>query len=218
MASGRPIKNTTGIVSEGNPKGAGRPFGSGRRGNKRWQPMVWKPLYDQIIALRLANYEVKKIAEVLDISAPQVNNILNCDEGLRIRAEAIKRLRGILMGSVDDRMNAIVDKTISRTHDLITNDEIFAKAPITAIKTALALGKATGHFKDDSHDAGASNFNSGNTFINNSSVTVIGEGGVNILKEALKNSDEAKRINGGMFDRGQNQIAVVSEPVKIDVK
>lgn len=206
-------KGTAGIFSPTNPKGAGRVPGKGRRGTRRWQPSVWKPLYDQIIALRLADKKVTFIAETLHLSVGQVNNILNCDEGLRIRGEAIKKLRGLLLGTVDDRMHTIVDATISRTHQLITNDEIFAKAPITAIKTAIALGRATGHFKGDTSESGSGNSNHGSTVINNNTLNVIGEGGVDIIKRAMAGSDEARRLNPGLGI--EQQIGIVPAPVQI---
>lgn len=172
----------------------GRPKGTGRRATEKWQPKSWKPLYDEVVALHCINKSNIEIATLKNIGVQQVSNILTCDKGIEIKAQLIGGIRKKLGETLDTRVGNIIDKTISRTHDLLQNDEYFAKQPVMAIKMGLAVGRATGHLDSDAFKPGRDSNNDSNTIVNNT-LNVIGESGISLLMQSLRNSDEAKRLN-----------------------
>lgn len=180
----------------------GRPLGKGRRGLKKWQPVKWKPLYDEVVALHCASKSNIEIAHRKKITPQQVSNILNCELGITAKARIYIALRKKLGDTMDDRIKAIVDKTVSRTQTVLDDDEYFKKNPLSTIKIGLAVGRATGHLKDNASKDGPDNSNTGNTTINNNSLTILGAANIEQLMHAIKSSDEAKRLNSGPINSG----------------
>lgn len=185
------------ITETATKKKRGRPPGSKRRGMKKWQPKVWKPLYEQMVALDIAGKSNIEIGKTYGYTPQQVSNILTCDKAVEIKFSIIKRVRDKLGSTVGDKLAAIQSKTIERTYDLLHNDELAKVSPIAIIKTGLAVGKATGRFTDDAKTFDSGGNHSSNNTINNvtNNLNLIGASGIATLIEALNKSDEARRIN-----------------------
>lgn len=175
----------------------GRPKGKGRRGLKKWQPSRWKPLYDEVVALHCANKSNLEIAHRKGITAQQVSNILTCDQGMIAKSKIYIALRQKLGDTLDERVKSIIDKTVSRTQEVLDNASLFEKAPLSVIRIGLSVGRSTGHLRANASKDGPDNSNSGNTTINNNSLTILGSANIEQLMHAIKSSDEARRLNSG---------------------
>lgn len=186
----------------------GRPPGSRRRAMKKWQPKVWKPLYEQMVALDVTGKSNVEIGQTFGYTPQQVSNILTCDKAIEIKFQIIKRINKKVGTAVGDKLAAIQSKTIERTYNLLHDDNLNQISPIAIIKTGLAVGKATGQFKDDTKPSDHSSNNSGNSTVNNitQNLNVIGASGIATLIEALAKSDEARRINA--------PVSIVPAPTK----
>jgi hypothetical protein len=181
-------------MEEANIKRKGRPPGSRRKGLKKWEPVTWKPIYEQFVAMNVAGKSNIEIAGFFNYTPQQVSNILTCDKAIEIKAGIIQRIRNKIGDTLDDRVAGIVDKTISRTTDLLSNEEAFIKNPLGVIKIGLAVGAATGHIKSNSPKDNPDNSPNGPT-INN--LNFIGNSGIALLVEAIRRSDEARLLNAG---------------------
>lgn len=192
------METSEGLSIEVVKKKRGRPPGSRRRGMKKWQPKIWKPLYEQMVALDVAGKSNIEIGQTFGYTPQQVSNILTCDKAVEIKFQIIKRVRNKVGSAVGDKLAAIQSKTIERTYDLLHNDEWNKNSPIAIIKTGLLVGKATGQFKDDPESSNHSGNHSGNSTVNNitqNNLNLIGASGIETLINALAKSDEARRIN-----------------------
>lgn len=195
------------VVTE--KKKRGRPPGSRRRAMKKWQPKVWKPLYEQMVALDVAGKSNIEIGQTFGYTPQQVSNILTCDKAIEVKFHIIKRINKRVGTAVGDKLAAIQSKTIERTYNLLHDDGLNQISPIAIIKTGLLVGKATGHFKEDSKSFDNSGSNSGNSTINNitqNNLNLIGASGIETLINALAKSDEARRINA--------PVSIVPAPTK----
>jgi hypothetical protein len=189
----------------------GRPKGARRKGGVRWQPKVWRPIYDQIIALHLAGWSNERIASHVEYNKQQVSNILNTDNAKRIIKEEGERIRKSLNDDVLGRVSGILAKTMSRTEELMKDDTKFAEAPFATIRTGLAVGSALKEMFQPSI-----NKESPNTVININQTTQVQQNNLEVvekhadkLAEALDRAREAKLLNAGTIP-----IRTVTESVR----
>lgn len=126
----------------------GRPPGKSRRALKKWQPVKWTPLYEQMVALSVMGKSNTEIAEMFNYNKQQVSNILTCDHAIKLKMELIRKIRGQLDGTLQERVAQIADKTVSLTHKLLNNEDAFEKNPVSVISTGLAVARQLGPNKE----------------------------------------------------------------------
>lgn len=178
----------------------GRPKGARRKGVVKWQPKAWRPVYDQIIALHLAGWSNERIAEHVEYNRQQVSNILNTDNAKKIIKEEGDRIRKSLNDDVLGRVSGILAKTMSRTEELMKDEEKFKEAPFATIRTGLAVGMTLKEMFQPS----ANKEPSPSTVININQTTQVQQNNLDVvethsdkLAEALDRAREAKLLNAG---------------------
>jgi hypothetical protein len=178
----------------------GRPKGARRKGVVKWQPKVWRPVYDQIIALHLAGWSNERIADHVEYNRQQVSNILNTDNAKKIIKEEGERIRKSLNDDVLGRVSGILAKTMKRTEQIMDNEDLFKEAPFATIRTGLNVGLT---LKQMFQPATVTK-ETPSTVININQSTQVQQNNLEVvekhadkLAEALDRAREAKLLNAG---------------------
>jgi hypothetical protein len=82
----------------------------------------WRPIHDQIVALHLAGYGPKQIAEITGRSRGSIREILDDPRAQKVMETVRKHAFGRLAGVIEDRMVGLGVKAIENIADTIDCD------------------------------------------------------------------------------------------------
>lgn len=175
----------------------GRPRGKNRRPLKKWNPEKWEPVYDYIIVLSTTGKSNSEIGEITGYTKEHISNVLTSARGIAAKQEVIRITREKLSGTLEKRAETLADITLSRIHELLTDQEKFDAKPFQIIDRALAASRQFIKEKPTSpldNNLPSGNINNGT--INNIDKAIILTGPqVNQLTEGLKQLEEVKRLH-----------------------
>lgn len=159
----------------------GRPVGSRNAFLSPWQPLVWEPIYEQMVALSLAGMSYQMIGNRLGYSGQQVGNVIRSPEAQSIKAAYLRNIRDSSVESVTD-LREIATKRVA---DLLRNDDLAEGSPFRMFEAAAKLLTGIGQLR------GADNSNTVNNTL------MLSPEGENKLIAAIQKSDEARLLNDG---------------------
>lgn len=110
-----------------NLKQRGRPKGikNGEGTAPQWEPQVWKPIYETMVALAINNMNQLQIAETVKVHPVLVNRVLNCSKGkvrmtqlLMIKQKHTEHLLETKHAKMQDRAIEIMESVLN-DNDLV---------------------------------------------------------------------------------------------------
>ena len=179
------------------PKQRGRPKGKNRRPLKKWDPKIWRPVYELMVYRAMQGASNIQIGKEFDYTPQQVSNILTCPQAIRIKAELIEETRNKVAGSTSARIQQVQDLTLKRTYEYLTDDQKAKNAPALVIQTGLAVIRAFSPKENVVPQPGGNNtfVAPGATSIQNA-VVLTGEQS-KAIAAGLKELVEVKKIHAG---------------------
>lgn len=189
-------------------RGRGRPKGAanGKRFTEQWQPKRWKPLYDSILALAVAGFQNKAIAQELKLSAQAVNMILNSDQGRAKLAVLQARKQQVIAESIDGRIAKLQDTALARVEAVINNAELLENAPFKIFDRSMQVLRGTGVFKQETkEDDTPRTQNNLNLLIADPGLAKqIADGAAKALEATQRHANSFARITTGGSVKGSN--------------
>jgi len=162
---------------------------AGEKGAKlKWAPKTWRPIYDQMIIMHIMGSKQTDIAEKLERTVVNVNNVLNCPQAQLI----IKLLRDNVLkdaqATIGENIEASASKAAERMRAYIHDDGAYEKNPGAMVDRGLKILSAMGHTKTGEGSGHGINVG-GNAFF------VDGDG-MDKLVKALEDSKRAALMHG----------------------
>lgn len=156
-----------------------------------WQPLTWKPVYDQMIALHIAGRTNVEIAELLDYTQVQVGNILRSKMGKQFIKEVIERIRQHTSSNVNESIEQFKEAAVGNVgHVILDKDGEFKKnAPFKHAEMSMSFLKGIGFLSDGANK----------TTINHNVLNVVSKEVQDDIRLALKEANElqVKRLTDG---------------------
>lgn len=187
-----------------NFKKRGRPPGKNRRPLKKWNPNVWEPVYDLMVLYSSRGISNKDIAEKTGYSEQHVSNVLTSQKAIEAKKDIIVSTRTKIAETFDKRAEQIADLTMTRIHQLLTDDEKFENKPFAIIDRGLAAArtllpeKVAKPQSDRNDNPSPSITNIQNNFVN------LPKSQLDLLSQGLSRLEEVKKLHGGNGISGEN--------------
>jgi hypothetical protein len=168
--------------------------------SKRFEPLSWKPRYDQMIYRHCLGISNNQIADELKVTAQHVSNVLNCTQGqARIRLMQL-HLTTKMESNLGTRLVAVAEKAVSRIESVMHDDNLFEKSPFAVVDRGMAVLKGIGRMGASGEVGVPSNIAGGpSTIINNNTridkAVILSEEAAKNLSDAIKLSDEVNEIH-----------------------
>lgn len=156
------------------PARLGRPRGKNIIAERAWQPTVWEPIYEAIVAESIVGVSNVALAEKYKYTPQQISNILNTTKAREIKKDAIALIKANSEAIINGKLGQSIDRSIDNIHDILHNEELKLNHPFSIFSASVQVLKGLGKLKGD-----------GDT-INNNTVNV-NEGGqalINLGEEA----------------------------------
>lgn len=137
------ISNDKRLVN--NDKRLGRPPGAKNKSPqfRHYRPKKWEPWMSALVLSHIAgNKSNVELAEMYEISATHVSNILSTEEAKTIEEEARKNFLK-MSGHIGDRMTRIAEKAVERFENFVDNDTLAQNSPVSFIRETQNIFKMT---------------------------------------------------------------------------
>lgn len=172
-----------------NPK-TGNPDGRIKTGLfKRWQPKIWTPIMEQMVVLSCANYSNLAIANVFKCTPQHVSNIINCNEGIRLKNKILDGIKTSSSESISDRLKDLAGVAIKNIEDIIKSTTARDDQPMSMFDRCIKVLELTKHIETPKQ-TGANGINvNGNAIIN------IGHEAAEQLVAGLAKANEAALLH-----------------------
>jgi hypothetical protein len=157
----------------------------------KWKPKVWRAEYERAVAYSALGMANTAIAQKLGFTPEFVSNILNLDESKQRMKEFVDRLKSQNNVDVVEMAAKVTGKSLERLSSMLENDETFNKSPFALIDRGLRVSEMMMK-KGVTENPGTS------VHIHNgegASTMVITPGEENNLMNALRKSQEVKKLN-----------------------
>lgn len=172
---------------------------SARINRPRWNPKQWHPVYEEIVLLDSLGYKNIAIAEMKGFTKEHISNILCTPQAKLIKQLILARMEKKRDETIDQRLERIAEKAMSRVEETINNDELAAKNPLGLFDRAITVLKATNKIKEQP------------TAVDNSRTIIVTDTQMEKLNRAMQLSDEAKQLNSGINPAEAVEIAAAVE-------
>lgn len=159
---------------------------------KRWQPKVWTPIMEQMVVLSCANYSNTAIATVFKCTAQHVSNILNCNEGIRLRAKIIDGIKVTSELSITDRLKDLATTAISNIETIIKSQNAMNEQPMAMFDKSIKVLELTKHIESPKQRV------EGGINVNGNAIISIGHEHAEQLIEGLAKANEAAKLHGNV--------------------
>lgn len=159
---------------------------------KKFEPVTWKPIYEQMVYDSCLGKTNVQIAKEYDYTPQQVCNILGCTKAKLSKQMILNTLRDEAQASIGERLGDVADKFMKRLEHIAKDEELFQRAPFAVVDRGLRVLAGLGHIKspDINHGSGpVIHAHAG------SKVAVMSNDSINALTEAIHKSEEARRLH-----------------------
>ena len=162
--------------------------------SRQWQPKNWKPEYTEMVSLSILGMSNQNVADEIfkrtgnRYTSQHVSNVLNTTSGRTLYRHMANKVREHIEETIPEKLTYIAQRTVERLKEMIDDEELFKKAPFQVIDRGLKVAASTGHISDSSGGSGAR----GNMIVPAESMKV--------LVEAIKNSENVRRIHAEVID------------------
>lgn len=170
-------------------RGPGRPKGS--KNNpirfRNWQLKKWTVDHEMILLMHVSGKTNKAIAESLDKTEAHVGNVLACKIGQEKLGEIKNRLRDGVVGNIEQKLAAIMEKSVDRVYEFIHNDKQALLTPVAMVDRSMKAMEMI--------DARLRSNGSGS----NNTLVLATEETLGKLTEAMNMANRAREINAGKY-------------------
>jgi hypothetical protein len=159
---------------------------------RKWQPGVWLPEYESIVADSCKGVSNEVIAKQYNFTPQHISNILNTEEARTIKQEVVKAIRQRSLDLMDTQYSEIVSKSVENVHtvlhETITKENMFGMFD----RSVMAL-KGLGKLQEEAKAGVVHNNTQQNILvITNGQETAITKG----LKDLVDIATIHKNVNG----------------------
>ena len=172
---------------------------SARINRPRWNPKQWHPVYEEVVLLDSLGYKNTSIAEMKGFTPQHISNILNTPQAKIIKQLILKRMEQKRDETVEQRLEKITNRAMSRIEETINNDELAMKNPLGVFDRAITVLKATNKIKDAP------------AIVNDNRTLIVTDAQMDKLDRAIKLSDEARQLNSGLKPAEGFEVVIESE-------
>jgi hypothetical protein len=158
---------------------------------RKWQPGVWLPEYEMIVAESCKGRSNEDIANQYNFTPQHISNILNTEEARAIKQEVVKAIRSKSLELMKVQYSEIEEKSISNIHEVL-HESVTAENMFGMFDRSIVALKGLGKLQEEAK-AGVVNNNTTNVMvINNGQETAITKG----LKDLVDIATLHKNVNG----------------------
>lgn len=147
------------------------------RAIRKWQPGVWLPEYEMIVADSCKGQSNTDLAKLYNFTPQHISNILNTEEARSIKAEIVKAIRQSSLDLMEKQYGEIVTQSVENIHSVIHNDDLLKNHPFSQFDRSITALKGLGKLQEEAK-AGVVNNNSQTNImvINSTQETAITKG------------------------------------------
>jgi hypothetical protein len=169
------------------PARLGRPRGKRGTVERTWQPTVWEPIYETIVAESILGKTNKALAEKYHYTEVQISNILNTNKAREIKKDAIALIKANSQAILEGKLTASIDRAVDNVHDVLHNEELKLNHPFSIFSASIQVLKGLGKLQGDGPTVNNNTINvpNGNAVIN------LGEEQQEIFMRGLRKANEA---------------------------
>lgn len=164
----------------------------------KWEPKKWHPVYEEIVLLDCLGYKGVVIAEMKGLTPQHVSNVLNTPQAKMIREITIKRMQQKRELTIEQRLEAVTDRAMSRIEEVVNNDELAAKNPLGLFDRAITVLKATNKIKEAPTGPVTNNM-------------IVSDAAMDKLLKAVEKSDQVKALHSGL----EGKVAIELPPKEL---
>jgi hypothetical protein len=182
-------KNKSGsIMQTYRPAKLGRPRGKSIVAERAWQPTVWEPIYEAIVAESIIGTTNKALAEKYKYTETQISNILNTNKAREIKRDAIALIKANSEAILNGKMGESVDRAVHMVHDVLHDEVLRKNHPFSIFSASMQVLKGLGRLQGDGP---VINNNTVNVQPGSNAVINLGEEQQEIFLRGLKKANEA---------------------------
>lgn len=159
-----------------------------------WEPVEWHPWYEQIVLELCMGSKNIEVARKYGLTKVHVCNINRTRQAHEIRQRVLAEIQSGSKFSIQDRMSAMVEKSIERVEAMLDNDTLFEEKPLAVSDRAFRFLEGMNKLKGQ----GGTNIN--NTQINQ--VNVPPES-LDRFTKALESASQVRALHTGGNDAEQ---------------
>lgn len=109
----------------------------------RWNPKEWHPIYEEVVLLDCMGYKRSEIGARMGFTEAHVTNILKTPQAEIVRKLVIARINNKAMQTIEQRLETVTAKAMTRVEEVINDDELAKKNPLGIFDRAITLLKGT---------------------------------------------------------------------------
>lgn len=171
----------------------GRKKGSKSGQFRPWQPKVWKPKYEQIVALGIIGKSNIFIAEQFSMTPTQVSNILNCEKAREIKRLASQDISKVTT-DISERLNILASRALDHLEAIQNDPKYMENSPFAVVDRGLRILEGLNHLKIKSE-----------VNITNNKAIMLSPDIAKRLEEGLMKSIAAAQLHSGLPDATENK-------------
>lgn len=114
----------------------------------KWNPKQWHPVYEEVVLMDCLGLARKDIALEKGFTEQHITNICGTPQAKIIRELFRKRMAQKYEGTIEDRLERITHKAMSRIEDVINDDKIAEKNPLGLFDRAITVLKSTNKIRE----------------------------------------------------------------------
>lgn len=164
---------------------------------KKWVPKVWKPVYEQIVALDCMNVPHTDLAIQFDYTKQMISMIVNTPQAKILRRKMLDLLARKNEDFQVKRFEAASSKAMQRINDFMDDDSLYEDNPFAVVEKSLKLLQAKGILK-----SGNGVFKEGDTHIHGNvtvkKVSQLAENAMIEIKDGLRLIKETDALHENM--------------------
>jgi hypothetical protein len=119
----------------------------------KWEPKKWHPVYHEVVLLSALGYKNTEIAAEKGFTTVHISNILNTPQAKVLFQILSKRLEKRYDETIEQRMEKVANKAMSRVEEVINNDTLFEKNPLGIFDRAIVALKGANKIKEEEKEA-----------------------------------------------------------------
>lgn len=171
-------------------------FGAKRPSFNRWEPKRWELKYDMIVIGSSIGMSNTELAEKYNYGVQQISNILNCKMASKVRAKVYVALQQAAQKQIPVTLDELQVDATKRINDMLKDDELAEKAPLSVAEFALKFLATTGKISGKD-GKGSVNIKAGK----HSTINVMTAEAASELRRGLDRAREAETLNGASIIR-----------------
>jgi hypothetical protein len=170
------------------PARLGRPRGKNIIAERQWQPTVWEPIYEAIVAESIIGATNKSLAEKYKYTEQQISNILNTNKAREIKKDAIALIKSNSEAILNGKLGESIERSIHNVHDVLHDEDLRKNHPFSIFSASIQVLKGLGKLQGDGP---TTNNNTVNVQPGANAVINLGEEAQEIFMRGLAKANEA---------------------------